>query len=78
MCQDIRAKVANAGVANSLCQKIEGAIDSLMKGHIGPGINKLEALINEIQAQSGLKITVEDAAAWMKLVQQLIAGLNLL
>jgi len=78
LCSDIRAKVANTGVANSLCQKVENAVKSLIKGHIGAGINKIEALIAELQAQSGKKITVEDAAAWIKLAGQLIEGLTLL
>ncbi|MFH1942802.1 MAG: hypothetical protein ABIL68_11945 [bacterium] len=75
---EIRAKVSNNGVANSLCQKIDNAIDSLVKGNIRAAENKLSALINEIIVQSGKKIAAADARKFIATVNSILDGLSLL
>jgi streptogramin lyase len=78
LCQDIRAKVSNNGVANSFCTKIENAISSLTRGSITAGMNQIEAFINDVSAQRGKKIAVNDADAFIKLARQILDGLKLL
>jgi len=76
--QDIRAKVSNTGIVNSLCTKIENAISSLSRGNIKAGMNQIEAFINDVSAQRGKKIAVNDADAFIKLARQILDGLKLL
>lgn len=76
--QDIRAKVSDKGAANSLCTKIENAISSLTRGNINAGMNQIEAFINDVSAQRGKKIAVNDADAFIKLARQILDGLKLL
>ena len=54
--------VIDAVLKNSLLSKVANAEKSADKENIDAAINKLEALINEINAQRGKKIS-EDAAA---------------
>jgi 2',3'-cyclic-nucleotide 2'-phosphodiesterase (5'-nucleotidase family) len=55
-------KIDNAGVANSLLQKLENAQAALDKGQTGAAVNKLEAFINEATAQSGQHVAPDAAA----------------
>jgi hypothetical protein len=57
------------GIENSLVSKLEGALTSLEKGNAKAAINKLNAFINEVEAQRGKKITELEA-------DQLINGAN--
>jgi 2',3'-cyclic-nucleotide 2'-phosphodiesterase (5'-nucleotidase family) len=54
-------KIDNDGIQNSLLKKLENAQKDIDKGKLDTAINKLEAFINEVQAQSGKHIA-EDAA----------------
>ncbi|MFC1918347.1 hypothetical protein ACFLXH_06850 [Chloroflexota bacterium] len=51
------------GIENSLVKKLENALKSLEKGNEGAAINKLNAFINEVEAQRGKKIDAGDAEA---------------
>jgi 2',3'-cyclic-nucleotide 2'-phosphodiesterase (5'-nucleotidase family) len=53
--------IDNGGIQNSLLKKIGNAQKDIDKGKLDTAINKLEAFINEVQAQSGNHITVEAA-----------------
>lgn len=76
--QDIRAKVSDKGIANSLCTKTENAISSLTRGNINAGMNQIEAFIKDVSAQRGKKIAVNDADAFIKFARQILDGLKLL
>ena len=54
-------KIDNSGIQNSLLKKLENAQKDIDKGKLDTAINKLQAFIAEVQAQSGKHIT-EDAA----------------
>lgn len=54
-------KIADNGVLKSLLQKLQSVQDSLKKGQTNAAINKLEAFINEVRAQSGNKIDPQAA-----------------
>jgi 2',3'-cyclic-nucleotide 2'-phosphodiesterase (5'-nucleotidase family) len=54
-------KIDDNGVLKSLLQKLQGVQDALKKSQTTAAINKLEAFINEVLAQSGKHIS-EDAA----------------
>jgi hypothetical protein len=54
-------KIVDNGVLKSLLQKLQGVQDALKKGNTTAAINKLEAFINEVQAQSGKKIDAQVA-----------------
>ena len=49
------------GIKNSLVSKLENVIKQLDKGNNNTAINKLNAFINEVNAQSGKKISTSDA-----------------
>ncbi len=49
------------GIQNSLTSKLSNVIKSLEKGQTNAAINQLNAFINEVQAQSGKKLTSEQA-----------------
>jgi hypothetical protein len=53
--------ITNQGIYNSLRQKIEGAIDADERGQPHVVLNKLTALLHEVQAQAGQHITSEAA-----------------
>jgi len=63
------------GIINSICQKLEGAIRSLQKGHLNASINVLEALQNQISALRGKKIPEDFADRWLKSLSQIIGVL---
>ena len=62
-------KIDNAGILNSLLKKLE------MKGNSKNFANKLQAFINEVQAQSGKHVTAEAAALLITDAQWVIAHL---
>lgn len=49
-------------IQNSLTSKLSNVIKSLEKGQSNAAINQLNAFINEVQAQSGKKLTSEQAS----------------
>ncbi|MBI5892425.1 MAG: hypothetical protein HZB79_02050 [Deltaproteobacteria bacterium] len=59
-------------VLTSLVSKAKSAIASFENWNTGAAINKLNALLNEITAQSGKKIDADTAATLTKYVQNLI------
>jgi len=60
------------GIENSLVSKLENAIDSIQKAQEKAAANKLEAFINEVEAQRGKKIPEADADALIALAQAII------
>lgn len=54
-------KITNQGIYNSLRKKLQGALEAFEKRQGVVTINKLEAFINEVRAQSGKHITAEAA-----------------
>jgi len=54
--------IKKQGVYQSLLAKLEGALADLDRGNVNSAVNKLNAFINEVKAQSGKGIT-SDAAA---------------
>ena len=61
-----------AGIENSLVSKLKNAIDSIQKAQEKAAANKLEAFINEVEAQRGKKIPEADADALIALAQEII------
>jgi thrombospondin type 3 repeat protein len=64
------------GIENSLLVKIQGASSALTNGQTTAACGKLDALINEVQAQSGKKIPASTAADLIAAVQQIKASLG--
>jgi streptogramin lyase len=75
---DIRAKVKDGGLANSLYKKIDNAIALLNNGNIVAAINQMKAFINEVEAQKGKKIPSSVAESFIIGAGTIIAGLKLL
>ena len=61
-----------AGTENSLASKIENAQASIEDGNTNAGVNKLEAFINQVEAQRGKKISEEEAEMLIKYATNLI------
>jgi hypothetical protein len=67
------------GISNSLDAKLQSAYDALNAangGNINAAINKVQAFINEVEAQREDKITSEQADILIGLAQQVIASLG--
>jgi len=60
------------GLEKSLISKLDGAISALEKGQDNAAINKLNAFINEVDAQRGKKITEEQADDLIAEAQRII------
>jgi PKD repeat protein/uncharacterized protein (AIM24 family) len=63
------------GIENSLDQKLQNAVDSLTAENSGnrqDAINKLQAFISAVQAQSGNQITVDQANVLIQDAQEII------
>mgnify|MGYP001765809233 CR=1 FL=1 len=60
------------GIENSLTVKLDAAIRSLEIGHNTPAVNQLNACLNQIAAQTGKALTVEQAAFLTAKIQQII------
>ena len=70
---------AQAGIVNSLDKKLEAvqdALDNANGGNVAAAINKLEAFINEIEAQRGNQLSNEDADLLISMAQAVIAALS--
>jgi hypothetical protein len=63
------------GTENSLLAKVRAAADSLAHGNTTAACNQLNALINEAQAQSGKKLTQEQAKAIIDAAQAIRSAL---
>ncbi|MEN8114720.1 MAG: 5'-nucleotidase C-terminal domain-containing protein, partial [Actinomycetota bacterium] len=64
---------ANDGVYNSFAKKMEGVVEAWSKGNVNAAQNKLAALLNELEAQSGKKVDEEAAAAFMEDIESYFA-----
>jgi PKD repeat protein len=64
------------GTENSLTSKLESAIDSLEDGQDNAALNKLEAFVNQVEAQRGKKLTEEEADKLIADVQVIIAHIQ--
>ena len=63
------------GTENALTSKLENAIDALEKGNEDSASGKLNAFINQVEAQRGKKLTNEQADTLIALAQVILAGL---
>lgn len=68
--------IADKGTLNSLLQKLQNAQASLKKGQTNAAVNKLEAFINEVKAQSGKKINTDAANLLIADAQWVITDLK--
>ena len=59
----VSGKIKKIGIYNSLLSKLTGALTDLDRGKPKTAINKLEAFINEVKAQSGKNITSDAATS---------------
>jgi hypothetical protein len=69
-------KIDNKGIHNSLVKKLQGVLDALKRGQTSAAIDKLEAFVNEVQAQRGKHITIEAANLLIADVQWVINDLK--
>ncbi len=65
----------NQGSKNSLKKKLENAIKALDKDDVADAIQKINDFINQVMAQSGKKISVEDADALIALANAILAAI---
>lgn len=63
------------GTENSLVSKLESAIESMDKGNDNAAENKLNALINQVEAKRGKKIPDDEADALIDAAQHIIANI---
>lgn len=64
------------GLENALVSKLEGALSKFESGNNNAAVGKLNAFINQINAQSGKKIETEDADALIATAQAIIDAIN--
>ncbi len=64
-------QISDKGTCNSLLQKLQGAIEARDRGQPQVACNKLNAFVNEVQAQSGKKIDPAAAQVLINLVTPL-------
>ena len=70
-------QISNQGVYNSLIQKLEGALADLSKDRANAAANKLEAFLNQVEAQSGKKIDPDAAASLIADAEWILANTDL-
>ena len=75
---EISDRVSNKGIKNSLMQKLANANKALEKGNIKAAINIMEAFLQEINVQTGKKISTEDAEYFVFIAASILRGLELL
>ncbi len=68
-----RGEITHDGTVKSLVQKAEAALASKQKGNIGAATNQLQALLNELNAQTGQKVSLRGANLLVGDVQYIIA-----
>ena len=73
--EEIEALDLPAGIENSLISLLDNALESLNGGKDDTAVNKLNALINHVEAQSGKKIPEEEADGIIATVQRIIASI---
>jgi Thrombospondin type 3 repeat len=67
----VRALGLEKGIANSLLVKVQGASRDILSGETLSACAKLDALVNELQALSGNKVTAGAAADLIAAVEQI-------
>ena len=70
------AHIDNKGVAKSLMAKLDGAQVALDRGQTRVALNKLNAFINEVNAQSGKHIAADHAGMLVEHANKVIAALG--
>ena len=60
------------GIETSLLAKLDSALDSLDRGRDNTAVNQLESFVNEVEAQSGKKLTTEEADELIAAAQEVI------
>lgn len=63
------------GMENSLISKLEAVIKSLDRGRNNAAVNQLGAFINQVEAQSGKKLSDEEADGLIEAAQEVIASI---
>jgi len=61
VCATVRSFVSNAGIANSLCVKLDAAAAARARGNVSAHDNQLQAFINDVNAQRGKALTDANA-----------------
>ena len=74
--QMLGSAVAHVGSGQSLAAKVSAVLASVSRGQAGAACNTLGALRNEVNAQSGKKITAEQAVAILASIQQVSASIG--
>jgi thrombospondin type 3 repeat protein len=72
----VRALGLDKGIANSLLVKVQGTSRDLSNGQTSSACGKLDAFINEVQAQAGNKIPAAAAADLIAAAQRIRIGLG--
>jgi hypothetical protein len=73
LCRVTKLAVAKQGIAHSLCVKLEGAAASAARGDVSAMNGKLNAYVNELEAQSGKALTAQQASDLEGLARLLMA-----
>ena len=68
--------ITNRGVANSLLKKLDVAQAAQDRGQTGVAVNKLNAFVNEVNAQSGRHIDAEHAGHLVMHAENVIAAVG--
>lgn len=68
--------VDNKGVANSLMAKLDAAQAAMDRGNTDATINKLNAFIKEVNAQTGMHIAANHAGMLVEHAQNVITALG--
>lgn len=68
--------ITNAGVANALQAKLDGAQAALDRGQPDVAINQLNAFVNQVQAQAGVHIDPMHAEHMVMHARMVIAALE--
>ena len=61
LCTNVQQFVADAGIANSLCEKLKNAEDADLRGNQKAADNIRAAFVHEVDAQTGKTISAEAA-----------------
>ncbi|HTG93402.1 MAG TPA: hypothetical protein VL866_12505 [Pyrinomonadaceae bacterium] len=72
----VRSFNLQPGIANSLIRKLQNALDAIDAGDTATACSSLNAFINECQAQSGKKLTAQQAAQLITAASQIKTGLG--
>lgn len=67
VCATVRSYIANAGIANSLCAKLDAAAAARARGNVNAHDNVIDAFAREVNAQRGKALTDVQADALISL-----------